>query len=440
MFSFTKIIQADCAKLLASMIDLDEVTNIYIVDRHQKVLHWGKAMVELLGIQKEDAVGQLCLLNLRIEEEMSDQALLISLPNKDGSFFDASLYTQILHDNDKAFSGGIGFLRVKNTPVSKKMPHEMRGELSLNFHGILSRSPTMHPVFQLIENAATTEVTVLVRGESGSGKELVAKAIHDLSPRSQSPFLAINCAALSSHLLESELFGHVRGAFTGAIKDHSGLFQRANGGTLFLDEVAELPLGLQAKLLRVLQERNYIPVGGDKIFDVDVRIVAATHRSLREEVKLGHFREDLMYRLRVVPIFIPPLRERREDIHLLLWHFIHQHSHDDTRYIDKIDPQAMRVLMDYQWPGNIRELQNVVEYAFVVSQGSTITLVDLPPEFREVEGEAPVFQSHVMISSKDEESMIREALAQCHGKITPAAKLLQMSRATFWRKRKIYNI
>ena len=163
----------------------------------------------------------------------------------------------------------------------------------------------MQPVFQLIENAATTEVTVLVRGESGSGKELVAQAIHDLSMRNSAPFLAINCAALSSNLLESELFGHVRGAFTGAIKDHSGLFLRADGGTLFLDEVAELPIELQAKLLRVLQEKSFIPVGGSEAYHVDVRIVAATHRSLRDEVKKGRFREDLMYRLRVVPIFIP---------------------------------------------------------------------------------------------------------------------------------------
>jgi transcriptional regulator with PAS, ATPase and Fis domain len=231
-----------------------------------------------------------------------------------------------------------------------------------NFHGILSRSPAMHDVFQIIQTAAQTEATVLVRGESGSGKELVARAIHELSARHDAPFLAVNCAALSSNLLESELFGHVRGAFTGAIKDHHGLFQRAHGGTLFLDEIAELPLELQAKLLRVIQERNYVPVGGVISMPVNIRLVAATHRSLREEVKLGRFREDLMYRLRVVPIFLPPLRERREDISLLIWHFIKLHNTANGRKIEKIDPDAMRLLLDYSWHGNIRELHNVVEF------------------------------------------------------------------------------
>ena len=255
--------------------------------------------------------------------------------------------------------------------------------------------------------------------------------------------MAINCAALSSNLLESELFGHVRGAFTGAVKDHSGLFQRANGGTLFLDEVAELPLELQAKLLRVLQERNYIPVGGSHSIDVDVRIVAATHRSLREEVKTGHFREDLMYRLRVVPIFLPPLRERREDICLLIWHFIDQHNDKRVRVIEKIEPDAMKVLLDYRWPGNIRELHNVVEYAFAVGRGSTLRLSELPPEFREPRVDNIQHGKHKpnkQLTPEDEMTAIQKALEQSQGHVNNAANLLGMSRATFWRKRKLYDI
>ena len=308
-----------------------------------------------------------------------------------------------------------------------------------NFHGLISRSPAMRDVFQIIQNAAETEATVLVRGESGSGKELVARAIHDLSARANAPFLAVNCAALSSNLLESELFGHVRGAFTGAIKDHHGLFQRAHGGTLFLDEVAEMPLELQAKLLRVIQERNFLPVGGVTSIPVNVRLVAATHRSLREEVKNGHFREDLMYRLRVVPIYLPPLRERREDISVLLWHFIELHNAQNRRKIEEIEPEAMRLLLDYSWHGNIRELQNVVEYAFAVGRETILKATELPPEFRETEPLAQISSTIKKLSTEDEKSAITRALNESKN-VNVAAQSLGMSRATFWRKRKLYDL
>jgi transcriptional regulator with PAS, ATPase and Fis domain len=215
---------------------------------------------------------------------------------------------------------------------------------------------------------------------------------------------------------------------------------RTHSGTLFLDEVAELPLELQAKLLRVIQERNYIPVGGDRLIDVDVRIVAATHRSLREEVKKGHFREDLMYRLRVVPIFIPPLRERREDIGLLIWHFIRLHNAENLRRIEKIEPGAMRLLLDYGWPGNIRELHNVVEYTFAVGRGATLRLSELPPEFREPRSTVPQARTMAPVSPEQEKEAIHKALQQNHGMITAAAESLNMSRATFWRKRKLYGV
>jgi transcriptional regulator with PAS, ATPase and Fis domain len=218
---------------------------------------------------------------------------------------------------------------------------------------------------------------------------------------------------------------------------------------LFLDEVAELPMELQAKLLRVLQERNYIPVGGDRTVDVDVRIVAATHRSLREEVRKGNFREDLMYRLRVVPIFLPPLRERREDLSLLIWHFIQQHNNPGVRVIEKIDPDAMRALLDYRWPGNVRELHNVVEYAFAVGRGAVLRLSELPPEFREIQNKIPeVFGrdqkpsglNRTSHEESDEPAALRAALEQCRGRVGDAAKLLGISRATFWRKRKQYGV
>ncbi len=429
--------QFDHHNFLSKILDLCTSANIYIVDKEQRVLYWSIGMETLTGLQHETVIGTICLPECIITPtSLSKQ--LIQLPNTNGNHTSLNKTVQILQDKDGSFTGGLGLLLPCELTTSEPLAKLTVG--SQNFHGILSRSPAMQDVFRLIENAAETTVTVLVRGESGTGKELVARAIHDLSLRKNAPFLAINCAALSSNLLESELFGHVRGAFTGAIKDHSGLFQRAHGGTLFLDEVAELPLELQAKLLRVIQERNYIPVGGSSSISVDVRIVAATHRSLREEVKNGRFREDLMYRLRVVPIFLPPLRERREDIGLLIWHFIHQHNAANFRKIEKIEPHAMRTLLDHSWLGNIRELQNVVEYAFAVGRGTTLRLSELPPEFREPRNVANPINLNLPQSAEQEACAIRQALTQSNNKVGCAAQLLAMSRATFWRKRKLYGL
>jgi transcriptional regulator with PAS, ATPase and Fis domain len=436
--------QFDSASLLSNLLDFSGMLSIYIVDKEQQVLYWGQGMETLTGLPQEKVIGKPCLKECVIDSVKYDARQAISLIRADGNQIELTKNVHILFDTLGEFAGGMGlFTKVSGALPNAFPSNDLAGVSKQNFHGILSRSPAMRDVFHIIQNAAETEATVLVRGESGSGKELVANAIHKLSSRQSQPFLAINCAALSGNLLESELFGHVRGAFTGAIKDHNGLFQRANGGTLFLDEVAEMPLELQAKLLRVLQERNYIPVGGNHSIDVDVRIVAATHRSLREEVKNGHFREDLMYRLRVVPIFLPPLRERREDISLLIWHFIGKHNDKRVRVIEKIDPDAMKVLLDYRWPGNVRELHNVVEYAFAVGRGPTLRLSELPPEFREsrlAESTKPVYRLTSRLNADDEKSAIKQALEQCRGRAGEAADLLGMSRATFWRKRKLYEL
>ncbi len=425
--------------LFSKMLELCDAACFYMVDQDQQVRFWSRGMEKLTGLTNEAVIGKPCLPEYEMTEFISLNAHVIKCSQAESSI-DIKRVVRILQDKSGAFAGGLGLLFVNSESVSDKIASKSPDQASQNFHGIISRSPAMRDVFQIIQNAAETEATVLVRGESGAGKELVARAIHDLSARQNAPFLAINCAALSSNLLESELFGHKRGAFTGAIKDHNGLFQRAQGGTLFLDEVAELPLELQAKLLRVIQERNYIPVGGDRSITVDVRIVAATHRSLREEVKKGHFREDLMYRLRVVPIFIPPLRERREDIALLIWHFIHQHNAANLRKIEKIDPQAMRVLLDYSWPGNIRELHNIVEYAFAVGRGATLRLTELPPEFREPSTIHSLPRQPIALTSAEEKAAIHQALEQSKGSVTVAAQSLGMSRATFWRKRKLHGV
>jgi transcriptional regulator with PAS, ATPase and Fis domain len=310
------------------------------------------------------------------------------------------------------------------------------------FHGLWTQDPRMRRLFRIIEKAARTEASVLVRGESGTGKELAATALHTLSARARGPFRAINCAALPPALLESELFGHVRGAFTGAVRDNPGHFRLAQGGTLFLDEVAELPLELQAKLLRVLETRTVIPVGGREPVSVDVRIIAATHRALRREVEQGRFRADLMYRLRVVPIFLPTLRERPGDILPLAERSLAELNARGGRQVLRLSPAARRQLQEYPWPGNVRELRNVMEYAHVMGEGPTLTEAELPPEFNEQARPvrlplAPGSASTARPRPQPQEvglEDIRQALEQTQGNRARAAALLGISRVTLWRR------
>jgi transcriptional regulator with PAS, ATPase and Fis domain len=320
----------------------------------------------------------------------------------------------------------------------------------VQFHGMWTRSPAMKRVFLLIEKAARGDASVLLRGETGTGKELVAAALHALSPRSGGPFRAINCAALPPSLLESELFGHVRGAFTGAVRDAPGYFRAADGGTLFLDEVAEMPLELQAKLLRVLETKTVIPVGGRDPISVDVRIVAATHTGLRQAVKQGRFRADLMYRLRVVPIFLPPLRERRGDVMLLAQKMIEELNRRGGRQVVRIAPAARAILEGYAWPGNVRELRNVLEYAYVVGEGPVLLPSDLPPELTEPDPESLGDPSASVVANvpppvrqpgdSPEVVRIRRALERAGGCREQAARMLGMSRVTLWRRMKSLGI
>jgi transcriptional regulator with PAS, ATPase and Fis domain len=305
---------------------------------------------------------------------------------------------------------------------------------------MLTRDPAMKQVFHVLRRAARRDVPVLVRGETGSGKELVARAIHDLSPRTRGPYKAINCAALPPSLLESELFGHVKGSFTGATRDHAGIFRATDKGTLFLDEIAEMPVELQAKLLRVLETRTVIPVGGSEAVPVNVRIVAATHQSLRRAVERGTFRADLMYRLRVVPLFLPPLRARRGDVALLARHLVDELNGAGERHVTRIAPGALAALERYPWPGNVRELRNALEYAFVIGEGATLTEADLPPEITQSEAseeaEAPIAPADFPSApgATPEVQRIQRALARAGGNRTKAAKILGVSRVTLWRR------
>lgn len=306
---------------------------------------------------------------------------------------------------------------------------------------IIGDSPAINTVFRLIEQVAPTESTVLITGESGTGKELAANSLHMNSRRAGKPFVRINCAAIPEGLMESELFGHEKGAFTGAHSRKPGKFELADGGTLLLDEVGELPLPLQAKLLRVLQESEYERVGGTSTVRVDVRIICATAKNLEAEVKAGRFREDLFYRLNVIPIVMPPLRERREDIPALVKHFLHAFSTGRGTPID-MTTEAMEMLICYHYPGNIRELKNIIERASVLTGNSMITVQDLPGDLKKHAEKEEATDSYYLCDAvaSTEKKMILQALSRVQGKRAEAATLLGISRKNLWEKMKLYEI
>lgn len=315
------------------------------------------------------------------------------------------------------------------------------------FGNIIGKSKPMQAVFDLIRKVAKTKATVLVTGESGTGKELVAKAIHYNSPRHKQPFISVNCAALPETLLESELFGHEKGSFTGATSLRKGRFELADGGTLFLDEVSEMSPSLQVKLLRVLQEREFERVGGTKTIKVDVRIIAASNKDLREEVESGHFREDLYYRLNVVHIHLPPLRERTDDIPLLVAHFLKKYAKEMGEKEIKIAPEALNLIYNYTWPGNVRELENAIERAVILCSGQEIKPEHLPEHLKEDSHVYPEIFQHLppnltlpQILEEIEARLIRRALIQANYVQSKAARLLGITKSLLQYKIKKYHL
>lgn len=297
-----------------------------------------------------------------------------------------------------------------------------------SFAGIIGRDASMNELFETIREVADINVPVLIQGESGTGKELVAAAIHNEGPRANKLFVPVNCGALPEGLLESELFGHVKGAFTGAIRDKKGRFELSDNGTLFLDEVADLPKVIQAKLLRVLQEGTFERVGGEKTISVDVRLISATNRDLRREVEKGNFRDDLYYRIKVVPIHLPPLRERKDDIPLLIEHFLEKASEEGQKAAG-VSKEALAVMLGYHWPGNVRELQSAIRFALVKCRGRTIQSDDLPLELNKWQKD----QSSPGPPRKLDPDRVRVALAQSGGNKAKAARILGVGRATLYR-------
>ncbi|MDF7798458.1 sigma-54 dependent transcriptional regulator [Pontiellaceae bacterium B1224] len=306
---------------------------------------------------------------------------------------------------------------------------------------IIGRSAPMQEVFDTIRQVANSRATVLIQGESGTGKELVAKAIHQLSSRSKGPFVAVHCAALSQNLLESELFGHEKGAFTGAMERRIGRFEKADGGSLFLDEISEIDASVQVKILRTLEERQIERVGGDTPVDVDTRLIAATNRDLRGMVDDGDFREDLFYRLYVVVITLPPLRERQDDILLLLNHYLAVFNEENAKQIEGFTPEAYDMLSNYGWPGNIRELRNLVERMVVLAHGKMLDVTDIPTQVREQAsgGDGVKIDAELTVDEM-EKRMVIQALEKTGGNRTKAAEKLGISRRTLHRKLNQYGI
>ncbi len=326
---------------------------------------------------------------------------------------------------------------------NRALKEAMRKEQTV--HGILGKSEAIGKVFTTIGKVAEYKTTVLIQGESGTGKELVARALHDSSSRKNKAFIPLNCGAIPETLLESELFGHSKGAFTDAHADKKGLFSEAHLGTLFLDEIGELPLSLQVKLLRVLQEGCVRPLGATRDQEVDVRVIAATVRDLQREVQEGRFREDLYYRLNVLQINVPPLRERRDDILLLVEHFIERNNRRLGTQIRDLDQRTRKLLLDHPWPGNVRELENTIERAVVLADGDMLTVADLPERMREPADPVAASLANGELSIKKtarfmEETLIQRALEKTGGNRTAAAKLLEISHRALLYKIKDYGI
>lgn len=310
------------------------------------------------------------------------------------------------------------------------------------FEGIIGSSPKMHTIIQRLSQVSPTDVSVLVLGETGTGKELIAKAIHTNSRRKDKPFVPLNCAALSEGILESELFGHIKGAFTGASYTRKGRFEHASGGTLFLDEVGDIPMSTQVKLLRVLEDRQVTRIGDNDPIDVDVRLISATNRDLSEAIETGEFREDLFFRLNVVSVEVPALRERTVDIPLLLDHFLSEYARIHGKNVEGIDREAIRILNRYPWPGNVRELKNVVENLVVTAMSPVIGVEDLPSRLRPAGNDAPASGSFPVGTTlrEVEREMIRQTLASVNGNRKEAASLLGIGERTLYRKITEYEL
>ena len=418
---------------------------IITVDKEMVIVEANEAAKKICGLSR-DEIGKVfnpppesckrqCInalyTTLRKKQPVEVPRLECQRRLRPAQIVDLSTYPLLNHRG--AFAGAI--LVARDETRLADLERGMRDRQ--HFYNIVGQSEKMQEIYALIEELADVQTTVLITGESGTGKELVAEALHYRGGRSHKPFVKVNCSALTESLLESELFGHVKGAFTGAVKDKIGRFQRADGGTIFLDEIGDISPRIQLRLLRVLQEMEFERVGDSTPIKVDVRVVTATNKNLREKVRLGEFREDLYYRLKVVELTLPPLRDRREDIPLLVDYFMKKFNKKLSKEIVAVSSDVQKILMDHAWPGNIRELEHTLEHAFILCRRNTITVDDLPIDFKDLVGKKDPFAK---TREADEPGAILQALEKTAWNKAKAARLLGISRRTIYRKIEEYKL
>jgi PAS domain S-box-containing protein len=424
---------------------LDSIADgVFAVDSEWKIRSFNRAAETITGIPREEALGAPCCEVFRasicesacaLRETINTGRPIINRPiyiiRADGARIPISISTALLRDERGRTVGGVETFR--DLSVEEELRRELTGRYT--FEDMVSKSPALLRIFDILPDIAASESTVLIQGESGTGKELVARAIHSLSPRSEGPMVTVNCAAIPETLLESELFGHKAGAFTDARTDRPGRFALAEGGTVFLDEIADLSRTLQARLLRVLQDGSYEPLGATATEKADVRVIAATNRDLSEMVDAGEFREDLFYRINVIAVELPPLRDRREDVPLLVDHFIERFNRLRGKEISGVSPDVLAILMRHDYPGNVRELENILEHAFVMCRGSTIRRRHLPEHL------VPDVAAGSPRSFDDAERLFLEAALERNGWNRAAtARELGVHKTTLWRKMKRLGI
>ncbi len=432
---------------------------LMVVDDEGKIRLVNSAAEKLTGYSAEELIGKSCtVLNctgckvigkgpgteycrLFTIGKMRDKKCLITTKDRRTTHILKSAC--MLQDEKGNIIGAVETLTDMSEVIRKQNEiQELRKTFHLDdgYHGMLGKSDIMRNLFELIENVAQSEAPVMILGPSGAGKELVARAIHEASPRSNMPFIKVNCAALNENLLESELFGHVKGAFTGADRDREGRFEAAHGGTIFLDEIGDVPLSTQVKLLRILEDKKVERVGDNKPISIDVRIVTATNKNLEEMVSEGQFREDLFFRINVFPLFSPALTERREDIPLIVQSFIKRIDPKQGKRILGCTPEAMEKLTSYSWPGNIRELRNAVEYASVLCPGGAIDVHHLPVKVKQQGSRMEKGAVKKPLNESQDKENLVTALKKAEGNQSEAARILGVSRVTVWKKMKKYGI